>query len=243
MSLLLQAVESQIFRNELHHLFWIAPRTNRGILDPGWSCREHAFALGAVALLSSQKAVCCHGRASFVIGSEGNRPPSGLDVDHTWLFVEKLGSFDLSVKAEAIGSGVQETYLARGKFSPPGHISFTSTGSQAAYDVTHASATHLEGVTSAIYLRLGVDPVTDDLIASSRSWVASPLTDELIDRFPKRPDIYVRAVLHLVRLLLGEAETLTKIGQLAAWKRLADPAGNAVEGWIKLRNRLSQAQQ
>lgn len=221
------ASRSPTLLNELHHLFWISPRTNRGKFDGGWSCREHSLALAALALLSGRSVHACHGRAAYVCGPESGKPPVGWEIEpHTWVHIDGLGGCDLSVR---LGVGItaerwpraQETHLFGGRFIPEGTATYLSTPSAEKFQAAYASATHQDGHFAALYNPRAVEPITWTTIRDAQRWIDSPLTVQLKRRFPGKRDLYERAFLHLAALLREEAESLTGCHPHAAWRTLA----------------------
>lgn len=70
-SMVNDAVERLVRSNvvdELHALLWVQPRVNRGELDLGWSCREHAASIDALLTLNAVMSIT-HVWRSTVIGA------------------------------------------------------------------------------------------------------------------------------------------------------------------------------
>ncbi len=232
---------SDRFRSELHNLFWIEPLKNRGTLDRGWNCREHALVLGTLTALRGWTSHVVHGQAYYVLGPTAQEPPVGLEVGpHSWLVIDGRGSCDLSPHlAHMPGTRAwpeyKESYLFGGRFSPPKSTMFMSTGSLEHWQASYNQATLTEDGRFAGYLRMRIEPFSSELVTQARNWCDSPLTVRLRKRFPTRSDIYARAILHLDAFLEDKAESLTSLPQLAAWRQMAHGPGNATH---KLLERL-----
>src|SRR5262245_48295199 len=106
MALTARAVVERVFPSEflqeLHKLLWIEPHVNRGMFDPGWSCREHAVITCCLPLAQGVEAQLTHGKVMYVRGPSGSLPPAGLGQalgdlgGHTWLEVGEVGIVDVS---------------------------------------------------------------------------------------------------------------------------------------------------
>jgi hypothetical protein len=223
------------FLNELHHLFWLAPHVNHGKRDDGWNCRDHALVFAAVAQLRGARASAVSGIVMFVQGStEGTRPVGRRVEPHAWVIVESVGTFDVSVRLAHFKDlpewkDWQVSGLLGSAFHPRNRVSYMMTADEVAFETCVNAATHQEDGRFAFYLRKRVEPLTADMIKRSYSWCNSPLTDRLRNISKGRRDLYAKAILHLSELVDGSGDSVTKLAQMKAWKRIAERPGNAIE--------------
>lgn len=235
------AISSVVFRSELHHLLWIDPSVNRGDRDLGWSCREHALFVGMLAALQGFGAVFIHGRAQYIQGKVGDCSPGGVTQEpHSWVRIDGLGSFDLSVRLNTMPSkvkweGWENSFLVGGKFKPDESTTFASVSEIAKFKLLCATATYEVDRRSAIYLQERGEQLGREQVENARKWCNSPLTEQLKRWHPTRSDIYAKAILHLDEILNGSGHSLTGQPQMSAWGQIGKRPGN---GRLELVNRL-----
>lgn len=237
------AIAEAPFRRELHHLLWEKPFVNKeGQRDFGWTCREHALFIGALAMLHGFQAAVVHGRAEFCVGPTANSVATGISQDpHWWTRIVDIGSCDLSVRLDSLPGGVSwdgwdESFLLGGKFTPADSTSFTSVSDPIKHEQICAIATHATGKRAANYLQRSIEPLGLQQIENARKWCNSPLTDRLKKLYPTRTDIYAKAILHLDEILNGVGKSVTALSQMAAWGAIAKRPGN---GRVELAGRFT----
>ncbi len=235
---------SEPFRQELHHLLWIDPLINKGVRDEGWSCRDHALVVAALAAIRGHAAVAISGSVGFVQGPVGDQRPVGRNIGpHWWLMIESMGTCDFSprlIKTRELPEwgDWQDAFLLGSAYVPAGTIAYAMTPHEPTFQAAFAAATNQEGVRTALYLRKAAEPLGLAQFERARDWINSPLTDRLKQRFPLRKDIYLRAVLHLDDFIKGAAASLRGLPQMQAWTQVAARAGNPR---MEFRDRLSGA--
>lgn len=232
------------FLRELHHLLWIEPRINAGMLDEGWNCRDHALIVAAIAQMSGFDAAILMGRAGFVQGPRGAIPGVGIGVSpHAWVGIAGAGQFDLSVRLNAAGRhsswsdwGVAGLFASQ--FEPSGSVRAVFAQDPDEYDKAYNAATRLDSTNSAIYYCDDHAQLTSRMLSNAPRNCNSLLTGMLEAEFGDRGDLHARAVVHLIERLHGRGTSLTSRPQLEAWRILADRPGDAV--WrVCSRGRLS----
>src|SRR5688572_6667019 len=91
---------------EVHRLLWMEPFHNRGVLDLGWSCRDHAFVVACLLRLTSTSTRLVHGKCMYVQGPEATSPPCAIGQEchavagHTWLKSSDGKIMDVSPRLE-----------------------------------------------------------------------------------------------------------------------------------------------
>jgi hypothetical protein len=229
----INAISSESFRREINHILWLSPITNKGKLDAGWSCREHALFLGVLSMLHGIPSYAIHGKATFVVGPHTGRPPVGISQDrHTWVRIEGVGSCDLSVRLDKFSGTATWTdwpssYLLGSKFLPPDTTHFVAVSDENRYEQMIALSTHSESTKSAVYLQLHAERIGLEHVENMRKWCNSPLTDRLKTAFPARTDVYAKAVLHLEDFLQGRGSSVAELHQMNAWAQILKRPGNA----------------
>lgn len=225
------AISTEQFRRELHHLLWIEPST-KNELDMGWSCREHALFVGVLALLQGFPVVLVHGHAAFIQGSIGDIPPGGITQDpHTWLRIDGVGTCDLSVRLNTMPGQVawkdwRESYLLASVFVPSKSTAFMGVSDPLKFEALFAEATHQKGERAAVYLNKTAEHLGIEHIENARRWCNSPLTDRLKKWYPTRSDIYAKAILHLNEILCSRGQSIIDLPQIAAWGAIGKRPGN-----------------
>jgi len=210
---------------EIHHLLWVEPRQNRGVLDEGWNCRDHALVVATLCQMLGFNAYTIHGAASFVQGATGGRPPVGLGQDpHAWAAVDGGGMHDLSVRLDrtAVPHWTDWQVLCISGSVPHAkrkmRLHYPKTALE--YEDTVAAASHRQAERCAIYLAREYEPLTKAALSASMAWSNSILTDDLRDQIGEQPDFHARFALHLFELLGDPALSLTELPPTEAWKDL-----------------------
>ena len=229
------------FLAEVHHLLWIKPFVNHGVLDYGWSCRDHAMTLGLVASMLGNEVILVTGQATFVQGASGGRSPRGIEMNpHTWFRAEGSGSYDASWRLDSIRNMPQwRAWNTHGVFAskvaPGAAASYFLTSYPGKYGNVVNGSTHLADTRSATYLAERIEPLTPELIEHQYTWVNSPLTDRIM---PSGKALYAAAALHLLARLEGSTDDLSPLDSNEAWRTLAirfpDPLTTVAERYGKV---------
>lgn len=205
------------FRHEIHSFLWAKPIVNRGELDTGWSCRDHAAVLGAVVALGGHRVTVRHGRCMYVQGESGGHPPVGVGQEvhgrsgHTWLLVDGVGDFDLSPRLNqrverwrpmnSIGV-IGDQWRIVGDLP----TRLTVVKSPVTYDNLIARATYLSDIANAIYYVHHEEPYSLNMIKDPKTCIDSPRFHYIARRCG--PAFYVKLVAHLTELLTGSGRPL-----------------------------------
>lgn len=218
---------SQRLRHELNHLLWIQPFVNRGTLDYGWSCRDHAFVAGIVAQLLGLTVELVHGEALFVRGATDDASGIGLHQKaHSWLAIDGDGLMDISVRVSVPGTGWPAPaieYVASNQCRPGGNLLIA--GTRDAFESALLAAPSLQGE-HAIYRADRTAIIDQQLANNAFAVIHSPLTVSLSKNFPS--SLYAKLAVHAYDLLCGRAESLTAHPQDYAWKKIARLPDDAI---------------
>lgn len=215
------------FLAELHKLLWIDPHDNHGQWDPGWSCRDHAVLLCALASLYRLEPTIISGKCIYGMRRTGypNFIATGQDVTqpggHSWIELPEVGMIDLSPNIAALtnvwGSEVRTFKGIFGNMpEPQGSARLVVCSTLAEYDREIAASPFSEGVLTAIYVLQAAAPFELALLEDPFTRVNSPLTCFLSALFPK--SIYAKAVLHLRDRLEGRGRSVAGVSRRKAWQ-------------------------
>lgn len=219
--------------DELHAFLWTDPFVNQGIVDHGWSCRDHALVVGELLARAGAHVNVRHGKCMFVQGpTPDGAPPVGIgqDVDpraggHTWLSVSGLGEVDLSPKLSVRDPRwrpIESSGVVGSSWVAQRPTRFVVTESAHEYGQEIAQATHALNESRAIYFKRREEPL-GDIANAGLSWANSRLSLRLLRRgLPD--DLYVRFAAHLHGLLRGERNSLRRLTRNKAWTILAQDA-------------------
>jgi hypothetical protein len=223
----LQELVSESFLTEIHHLLWTKKFKNKGKLDLGWHCRDHALILDALAKLLGHESIVHHGRLMMSTGPHKQDRPYGNEVEHhTWTFIEGLGLVDLSLRVPRdqfpTWRDWQISAVFGNKVIPQDGTSVFLLDTPQGYDRAVAISTHAASERRLIYHRIREEPFDLINLNQASGWVHSPLSDELEDNFRLGSTIYRGAIFHLHELLHGRRASLTTLSHYNAWKTIAE---------------------
>jgi hypothetical protein len=231
---LTEALQDTRLVDELHAFLWTEPFTNQGIVDYGWSCRDHALVVGQFLADAGKHVTVRHGKCMFVQGpASDGAPPMGLgqEVDrraggHTWLWAAGLGDVDLSPKLnlrDPLWHPIDSPGIVGSSWVAPRAAHFVVTESPGEYDREIARATHASDEWRAIYFKQREEPFGDEIAGVGLSWANSRVSLRLLGRgLPD--DLYVRLAAHLQKMLRGERRSLGHLSRNKAWTILAQDA-------------------
>ena len=237
----LEAVSAETFLDEIHSFLWSGSITNYGVLDEGWSCRDHAVVLATLAAVNGVGSHLCTGFNMFVLGPSTGSDPVGAGQDwvpagpgHSWLELQNSWVLDLSPTFESLrrlrapftSSGVtaQEWRTSLGNFD------VVCAETPDAYSQAIAIATHQTDVGVAIYGVERRETFHADMLEVD--FIDSPLTRTIRGYGDL---IYVKLAVHLSRVLSGESSTRGETTQRKRWRAISRiPESEAVDLLSKL---------
>jgi hypothetical protein len=210
---------------EINLLFWTPVFSNKGVLDWGWSCREHAWAM---ALLLRDQGVDCmvaHGRVEYLLPPRHDQKlPVVLDVrSHSFVRLVEDGYQDFSIKPRVKLNDdnlLQFPQLQNSKLTP------ATWGDLELADLrTALSPLDLKVVRSKPLARYKVERLEEPgrkMTADPCAWINSPLTDELERCYGRH--VYDRALAHLQAFSRGEAPSFRGMRRRDFWDRIGRSA-------------------
>jgi hypothetical protein len=229
---LAQLVADEAFQAELHHFLWTEPLVNQGMIDLGWSCRDHAAVVGQVAFDAGATVTVLHGKCTFVQGPTADGEPAvGLgqapndDAGHSWLGIDDLGHVDLSPKLDLRAAGwrpLRSLGVIASSWRATPNAELFVTPSLTEYEDAIQLAARATAQLHAIYYMAETEPFTYELARDGLSWANSPLTDRLVE-FALPADAYVHLARHLVGVARGSRIAVGDRPPQEAWSYVIGP--------------------
>jgi len=215
---------------EINGFLWAKPVVDRGVLDLGWSCREHASVVGGLVLLSGRTPFFASGTVMFVQGGTDRYAPcgiggeSGIGVNHSWLVVEDYGNIDISVNLVDGPPGWRTVEGSTGFQGDSWRIkglaatTFVSKSPQE-FDQCIAQFSHLRDKCAVAYLLRSFNPLDLGFLRNpiSSTW-ASPRTPEVVRLAGQLA--YVKLIVHIRGLLGGKGKRIGHLSNSKSWKVL-----------------------
>lgn len=210
---------------EVNHLFWTPVFVNKGVLDLGLSCREHAWA--AVMLLRDIEVDCmvAHGKLQYLFPpTERDGLPSAVDIRaHTFVRLVRYGYLDVSIKPSV---KVQSNILLE---FPKLHYSALLPATWGDLEIAEMGKPLRPVDRNVVQPKPLAQYKVERLEQPGRTmnddpclWINSPLTDELKLRYG--PAAYGRALAHLRSFMRKESRSLQGMKRREAWDHLCGPA-------------------
>lgn len=230
------AVLSPNIVREIRTLCWMEPFVNRGIFDPGWNCRDHAFIVAGLLIAHGIPADFALGKCIFVQGPSGDQPPIGLgnepaqSTHHAWVFVSSLGIIDISPNLDSrqnMWRPIKFDGVFGSKWTPEGVGRVIIADSFQNYVSILNEATHHVGKVCGIYWCNETKVLTESLFRSPFKFINSPLTDRLRENF--KESIYAKVIYHLLQRIKGESRSLETISKNKAWRIIDRYPENVLE--------------
>lgn len=218
-----KALKNSTFRHELNTALWMSPFPNEGVLDQGWSCRDHAWIVAALAESYGVESRIFHGKALFTGPRNGKSKRIIMHVGrHSWAAIDGLGYYDLSLKPRNTEPCLELSPVIGNKFLPPFKGTVHIVNDADVYEQRVAQLRANTPATEAIYHCLRYDQIVPTSILPAHDAIQSPLTDWLIDRFGQAD--YVGLMRHLHKVIAGETTPLAPQGQEAIWQSVMEGA-------------------
>lgn len=226
------------FLDEIHHLLWDEPFENRGVMDSGWNCRDHAFVTLLLTTLMGFESLWAFGRATFIIGPRYGRPPYVLKQNpHSWVVLKNLGLVDLSPKSQGSDDeswpGIPIKTIVGDQWIPKGKGKLVIASNEFEYENAVARASHASHKYYAVYGSAKYFELSPLTVQNAFDHIHSPLTDRLRDMHLD-DSIYSCIALHLFDLAAGRSETLTQWPRFEAIESLIKEYPDAIDRILDL---------
>lgn len=227
------AVANVTVRREVHHFLHQAPHQNRGVLDQGWNCRDHALLTALLVHWAGHPTALMHGKAMFLIGPRGGKAGFGIEQKpHSWGAIENMGLIDLSIKKEAHDGSAELKLPFEAVFAnetlPRGRGEVRPLKDEATYQRMVAEGSNRPGVSWILYVLERGELLDQGHIVYSGRWINSSLTDELKSRYGDAECAYAALFLHLIELCAGNKQSFSGMERWKAWGRLMESAHDPV---------------
>jgi len=224
------------FQRELNRLFWIDEFEIRDTFEPGWSCREHAWAMTLLARSVNLPAFIMNGALTHVFPS----PDPGLinNVEtHSWVAIEgqRQAYFDFSQKPTLRDNRLDTEHpipkIAYSQPIPAAWGNFVMTHDEKSFVSSITAATEAKRPT-ALYFGNTFDTPFPEIIENACGYINSPLTDQLRESFGD--DIYAKGLLHLHEILFSRRKSDRNSSRSEVWARIESDFADAVPRALRL---------
>src|SRR5215216_3182962 len=175
-----QLLGDEALQAELHQFLRTEPLVNQGMIDLGWSCRDHAAVVGNVALDAGATVTALHGKCTFVQGPTADGEPGvGLGQapndagTHSWLGIDDLGHVDLSpnlVQRVADWRPLRSQGVIASSWRASPNAELVVRTSLTEYEDAIRLASRATGRLHAIYYVDHAEPFTHELASDGLSW-------------------------------------------------------------------------
>jgi len=219
------------FKKEINHLLYSNSFTGTdGEFDQGWNCRDHALVMALMLKSGDSYPRIATGKCMFVQGPVAGNAAFGIGQEshyksgHNWLVHSRFGLIDVSPSLQTKEHRFREPF--NGVFNrvwlPPGkeRVSVVLCHSPHDYEQEIEKARHAMAHSTAVYLHLDDQEVTEKLITSPFKFLNSRFSAEVKSRFGA--DFYPAVAKHLHDFVLGKSESLVSLARLKAWGRVVD---------------------
>ena len=219
------------FKKEINHLLYSNSFTGSdGEFDPGWNCRDHSLVMALMLKSGDNYPNIASGKCMFVQGPVAGNAAFRIGQEdyyksgHNWLVHSKFGLIDVSPTLLSKEHRFRE--LFNGIFNrvwlPPGkdRVSVVVCHELHEYVEHIEKASHAMSHSTAVYLHLDEQEITEKLIKSPFKFLNSRFSTEIKSRFGS--DFYPAVAKHLHDFVLGKRDSLVSQGRLKAWGAVVD---------------------
>lgn len=207
------------FLAELHHLLWMKPFKNGGVLDRGLSCRDHSAIVGVIARRLGASVSRIHG---VMAASFGDTPKTLLVTNpHTWLSIDGMAPCDLSFKISRRDVDVSTPWTIDCIWDgiPVRDESLVLTVARSDEDLHKCiELSSTRDRTLVFHPKLSVRLEESD--AAVFAGLDTPLKGEIKFATGKDVDVYLRIVEFLMDKLDGGTQSVVHVNQEAAWRSI-----------------------
>ena len=219
------------FKKEINHLLYSNSYTGSdGEFDAGWNCRDHSLVMALMLKSGDTYPKIANGKCMFVQGPVAGNAAFGIGQanyhksGHNWLVHSKFGLIDVSPTLLSKEHRFREPFngIFNRVWLPPGkdRASVILCGDPDDYEKEIEKANHAMAHSTAVYLHLDDQEVTEKLINSPFKFLNSRFSTEIKTRFGA--EFYPAVAKHLHDFILGKSNSLMSLGRLKAWGTVFD---------------------
>jgi len=219
------------FKKEINHLLYSNSYTGSdGEFDAGWNSRDHSLVMALMLKSGDNYPKIANGKCMFVQGPVAGNAAFGIGQEnhhgsgHNWLLHSKFGVIDVSPDLLLKGHRFREPF--NGVFNrvwlPQGkeRVSVVLCHDPEHYEKLIEKARRSMSHSTAVYLHLDDQEVTEKLIKSPFKFLNSRFSTEIKQRFGS--DFYPAVAKHLHDYVLGRSNSLMSVARLKAWGTVVD---------------------
>ena len=219
------------FKKEINHLLYSNSITGSdGEFDAGWNCRDHSLVMALMLRSGDNYPKIANGKCMFVQGPVAGNAAFRIGQEdyyksgHNWLVHSKFGLIDVSPTLQSKEHRFREPFngIFNRVWLPPGkeRVSVVLCHDLHDYVEEIEKASHAMSHSTAVYLHLDEQEVTEKLIMSPFKFLNSRFSTEIKSRFGS--DFYPAVAKHLHDFVLGNSDSLVSEGKLKAWGSVVD---------------------
>ena len=223
------------FKKEINHLLYSNSYTGTdGEFDAGWNGRDHSLVMALMLKSGDNYPKIANGKCMFVQGPFAGNAAFRVGQEdyyktgHNWLIHSKFGLIDVSPflqskehRFRAAFNGVfNRVWLPQGKE----RVSVVVCHELPDYVEEIEKANHAMHHSTAVYLHLDEQEVTEKFIKSPFKFLNSRFSTEIKNRFGA--DFYPAVAKHLHDFVLGKSNSLVSQGRVKAWGIVVDEFSN-----------------
>ena len=232
--------------NEAHAFLWAKKQEyfmNGGLQDAGWNCRDHTFVFGALSMLFNKKFAIANGKNMIGKGPGKKTKPiamgqeSDIKGKHTWLI-----SGDKTISDYSLRLPNRKKIKEWGKLPDPvvenskclniEKAEIILTSKEIEYNDEIALGTHQFNGFRIIYLIEKIESFSSYIITNPFSWINSPLSDKMADRYTEY--IYIKLVMHLYDFMKERTKSVSHKSQIGAWNTINKRPDSDLEQYLEL---------
>jgi len=219
------------FKKEINHLLYSNSITgNDGEFDAGWNCRDHSLVMALMLKSGDNYPKIANGKCMFVQGPVAGNAAFRIGQEdyyksgHNWLVHSKFGLIDVSPTLQSKEHRFREAFngIFNRVWLPPGKERASVVVCHDLHDYAEEieKASHAMSHSTAVYLHLDEQEVTEKLIDSPFKFLNSRFSTEIKSRFGS--DFYPAVAKHLHDFVLGRSNSLISLARVKAWGTVFD---------------------
>jgi hypothetical protein len=219
------------FKKEINHLLYSTGFTGSdGEMDAGWNSRDHSLVMALMLKSGDNYPKIADGKCMFVQGPVAGNAAFSIGQEnyhkngHSWLVHSKFGLIDVSPSLQTKEHRFRDAFngIFNRVWLPPGkeRASVVLCHTPHDYEEEIEKARHAMAHSTAVYLHLDEQEVTEKLIKSPFKFLNSRFSAEIKSRFGS--DFYPAVAKHLHDFVLGKTDSLVSLARLKAWGTVFD---------------------